>query len=240
MIQTRPLHYGPAELALEGMLAYNDAMPGKRPVVLIAPTIRGRTDFEEEKARELAKQGYLALALDLYGGGKAVRSPEEARSLMDALNANRSLLLGRMQLAFDAAGRLPEAELKQIAAIGFCFGGKCVLDLARSGADLAAVASFHGLYDPPDLNQHTPIKARVLVLHGWDDPLAPPESVVALARELTRKQAPWELVAFGHTGHAFTNPMADGTVKGLAFNADASERAWERMCAFLRAAFARG
>lgn len=238
MIQTRPLHYGPAELALEGMLAFDDALPGKRPVVLLAPTIRGRTDFEEEKARELAKQGYLALALDLYGGGKVVRPPEEARALMDALNNDRSLLLERMQMAFNAASQLPEAEPNRMAAIGFCFGGKCVLDLARSGADLAAVASFHGLYDAPGINRDTPIKARVLILHGWDDPLAPPDTVVALGRELTRKQAPWELVAFGHTGHAFTNPLADGTVKGLAYNAGASERAWGRMCSFLEAAFA--
>ncbi len=237
MIQTRNVRYGPAELSLEGLLAYDDATASKRPVVLISPTIRGRTDFEEEKARELAGMGYAALAIDLYGGGKKVRPPEEARALMDVLNSDRKLLLQRMELALAAASHLPEADSKRLAAIGFCFGGKCVLDLARNGADLAAVASFHGLYDAPGINNETPVKARVLVLHGWDDPLAPPETVVALGQELTRKQARWELVAFGHTGHAFTNPMADGTTKGLRYNPEASALAWERMLAFLKSAF---
>lgn len=220
------------------MLAYDDTgAAARRPVVLIAHTIRGRTDFEEEKARELAKAGYLGVAIDLYGGGKQARPPEEARSLMNALNSDRKLLLERMQLALAAVSRVPEADPARMAAIGFCFGGKCVLDLARSGADLAAVASFHGLYDAPGIHNETPVKARVLVLHGWDDPLAPPETVVALGQELTRKQARWELVAFGHTGHAFTNPMADGTTKGLRYNPEASALAWERMLAFLKSAF---
>lgn len=237
MIQTRPVAYGPAELGLEGFLSYDDSTPPKKPVVLIAPTIRGRTDFEEEKARALAREGYAALVADLYGGGKLVRLPEEARAQMDALNFDRRLLLERMQLAQAAASGLPEADPLRIAAIGFCFGGKCVLDLARSGAALAAVASFHGLYDPPAIHENTRIKARVLVLHGWDDPLAPPESVVALGQELTRKQAPWELVAYGHTGHAFTNPLANDPAKGLLYNPDANALAWTRMLAWLKAAF---
>lgn len=237
MLRTRTITYGPPESGFEGLIACEDSLPAKKPVVLIAHTIRGRTEFEEEKACALAKAGYLGIAMDLYGGGKQVRPPEEARTLMDALNADRKLLLQRMQWALAAARQQPEADPDRVAAIGFCFGGKCVLDLARSGADVAAVASFHGLYDPPDIHWNTPIKAKVLVLHGWDDPLAPPESVVALGQELTRKGASWELIAYGHTGHAFTNPLANDPARGLRYNPEANDQAWARMLGFLRNAF---
>ncbi len=237
MLTRTPVAYGDPEDGFEGLMVAGTGQAGPRPVVLVFHTIRGRTEFEEGKAHDLAERGYIGFAVDLYGGGKQVRPPEEARTLMDALNADRKLLLQRMQWALAAARQLPEADPDCVAAIGFCFGGKCVLDLARSGAYVAAVASFHGLYDPPGILPENPIASRVLVLHGWDDPLAPPESVLALGQELTRKGARWELIAYGHTGHAFTNPLANDPEKGLLFNPVSNARAWSRLLGFLRDAF---
>jgi len=237
MMQTREISYGPPENNFRGFLATETGRLGPKPVVLIAHTIRGRTDFEEQKALALARQGYTGFAIDLYGNGKQARNPDEAQALMQSLNTNRKLLLSRMLLALETARSLPGADPSCVAGIGFCFGGKCILDLARSGADLAGVASFHGLYDPPGIHPDTPITAPVLVLHGWDDPLAPPESVVALGQELTRKGARWELVAYGHTGHAFTNPMARDASKGLYYSPEADAKAWARMLGFFKAAF---
>lgn len=237
MLTRTPVAYGGREDGFEGLMVADTGQTGPRPVVLVFHTIRGRTEFEEAKAQDLAHMGYIGFAVDLYGGGKTARSPEECRALMDHLNADRPLLLERIRAALDCARGLPGADTQQVAAIGFCFGGKCVLDLARSGADVAAVASFHGLYDPPGTHPATPIASRVLVLHGWDDPLAPPESVLALGQELTRKGAHWELIAYGHTGHAFTNPQANHPDKGLLFNPVASERAWARMLGFFEDAF---
>lgn len=237
MLRSAPVPYGDPNNGFEGLMVADEGDTQTRPVVLVFHTIRGRTEFEEAKAQRLAEMGYIGFVVDLYGGGKKVRSPEACRGLMDGLNADRQLLLERIRAALYCARGLPGADTQRMAAIGFCFGGKCVLDLARSGADIAAVASFHGLYDPPGFHANTPIAASVLILHGWDDPLAPPESVLALGEELTRKGARWELVAYGHTGHAFTNPLANDPGKGLLFNPVSNERAWGRMLGFFREAF---
>ena len=123
-------------------------------------------------------------------------------------------------------------ESEGIAAIGYCFGGMCALDLARSGADVAGVGSFHGLFDRPDLPPQ-PIKAKVVAYHGWNDPMVPPEAVVALGQELTEAGADWQIHAYGHVAHGFTNPRADGSVKGVRFNALAADRSWTAFVNFL-------
>ncbi len=233
MIRTQSIEYKDASGTYEGTVAYPSGNGGSRPVVLVTPTIRGRTPFEIEKARALAEMGYIGFAIDVYGKDKQGLQPEQARAQMDALNADRAQLLSRMNLALSQARKLGGADAARIAAIGYCFGGKCVLDLARSGAELAGVVSFHGVLDPPGLHADTPIKCRVLVLHGWDDPLAPPQAVVSLAEELTRKGARWELDAYGHTGHAFTNPQANNPDKGLLYNPDVDRQSWQRMKGFL-------
>ncbi len=237
MIHTQPLQYSDTTGTYEGTVAYPAGDNGSRPVVLIAPTIRGRTPFEIEKARDLARMGYIGFAIDVYGKNKQGLPPEQARAQMDALNADRGQLLSRMNLALSQARDLKGADSSRIGAIGYCFGGKCVLDLARSGADLAGVVSFHGVLDPPGLHKDMPIKSRVLVLHGWDDPLAPPQAVLSLAEELTVKGARWELDAYGHTGHAFTNPQADSPEKGLFYSEHADRQSWQRMEGFLAEVF---
>ncbi|MEK7431601.1 MAG: dienelactone hydrolase family protein [Cyanobacteriota bacterium] len=233
MIKTEVITYSDEKNTFEGVIAYDTTFDYKRPVVLVTHTFNGQSSFEEEKAIELAKMGYLGFAIDLYGKGIRANSPEEAQSLMDKLNNNRALLLERIQLAVKKAKELELADNKNISAIGFCFGGKCVLDLARSGEDLKSVVTFHGIYDKPNLNHNKKIKASILVLHGWNDPLAQPNNVVELGNELTEFGADWEINAYSDTAHAFTNPNAKFPEKGMCYNHKVSLKAWNRMKLFL-------
>lgn len=227
-IVTKPLRHELGGTSFEAHVAWDDASGAARPIVLIAGTFMGRTAFEEGKARSLAEAGYVAVAIDLYGLGNWPTDVDGARVAMGLLDADRGLLKDRLLAALDAArGIGAPADPTRVAAIGFCFGGKCVLDLARSGADVAGVASFHGLYDAPPFPNGA-IKAKILTLHGWDDPLAPPESVLALAKEMTEAKADWQIHAYGHTVHAFTNPDRPGM-----YNPDADRRSWTAMLDFL-------
>ena len=151
---------------------------------------------------------------------------------MNALNADRALLRNRVNAAHDVLKGLAEVDAARTAAIGFCFGGKCILDLARSGADIAGGVSFHGVYDAPPFANAT-ISARLLICHGWDDPIAPPESMVALAHELTAAGCDWQIHAYGRTGHAFTDKSANMPEKGLAYSPDADRRSFRATVDFL-------
>jgi len=237
MIISRPFQYSDNKTTFEGHIAWDDRITGKKPGVLVAPSFRGQSVFENEKAEALAALGYVGFAIDIYGKGIRARNPEEAQQLMDGLNNNRSLLLQRMELAFDVLREQQEVDETKVGAIGFCFGGKCILDLARSGADLAGTAIFHGVYDPPNIPHEGPIKSPILVLHGWEDPLATPEDTVLLAKELTQRQADWQLHAFGQTGHAFTNPNANFPEKGMFYQESSDKRAWGLMKNFFEEVF---
>lgn len=231
-IATKPLRYEHGGVAFEAYVAWDDASDAARPIVLVAATVMGRSGFEEGKARSLAELGYVGVAIDVYGVNKWSTDIDKARIWMDALNADRPLLQQRLQAALAAArGIGAPADPARVAAIGFCFGGKCVLDLARTGTDLAGVVSFHGVYDASPFPQQ-PITARVLVLHGWDDPLDPPATVVALAQELTEAGADWQLHSYGHTVHAFTNPARE-----TMYSPNADRRSWQAMRNFLEELF---
>jgi len=231
MIQTRPHHYSDGETTFIGSLSYDDASPGPRPGVLIAPAFGGLGPLEIARAQDLARQGYVALAVDYYGDGKRANDEAEASALMRALNADRPLMARRMICALEVLKLLEGVDPGKIGAMGYCFGGKCVLDLARSGAEFQAVAPLHGVYDAPEMTAPHMVPAA-LILHGWDDPLSPPEAVLTLTKELTATCDDWQLLAFGHTGHAFTNPSAKAPAKGLAFNEDANRRSWAALLAF--------
>ena len=156
---------------------------------------------------------------------------------MQPLRDDREMLQRRMTLALDAIRKQREVDAARIAAMGFCFGGLCVLDLARTGADVAGVASFHGLFDKPGNTDSNRIQAKVLVMHGWDDPMATPEQVNALAAELTGMGADWQIHAYGNTMHAFTNPAADDPDFGTVYSPEADHRSWQSLQLFLAEIF---
>ncbi len=236
-IQSRLIEYGDGKNTFEGMLVWDDAATGPQPGVLVAHTIRGRSGFEEGKARDLAELGYVGFALDVYGKSEIGSDDANTRANMEALKADRTGLQERLNLALLAMLEQPEVDINKAAAIGFCFGGLCVLDLARIGAPLAGVVSFHGLFDAPGNTEGNKISTKVLALHGWDDPLATPNAVVALGEELSAMGADWQIHGYGKTVHAFTNPAANDTERGTVYDAAADRRSWIAMKNFLAEQF---
>jgi len=197
-----------------------------RPTVILIPTVMGVSDLEIGFGRQLVELGYNALVADVFGKEFRGAPRDTMFGELNRLKSNRSALRRRLQHVLDLAHGLDEVAEKQIVVAGYCFGGMCALDLARSGADVAAAVSFHGLFDPPGLAPQK-IKAKVVAFHGWDDPMVPPESVVALGKELTEAGSDWQIHAYGHVGHGFTNPHAASLqIKGVAYNALAAERSW--------------
>lgn len=232
-LQHRLVEYRDADTLLEGRLVSNDDLAGRRPGILVAHTWGGRSAYEDGKADRLAELGYAAFALDLYGKGVRGSGPEENAALMQPFIDDRAMLLRRLLASLQALQAQPEVDASRVAAIGFCFGGLCVLDIARSGSDLAGVVSFHGLLASPGGPAVRQARARILVLHGWDDPMATPDAVANLAAELTALQADWQIHAYGNTQHAFTNPAANDPQRGTVYDAVADRRSWQAMTNFL-------
>lgn len=222
---------------LHGFLAYDDAINDPRPAVLVVHDWSGRNAFACEKAKMLADMGYVGFALDMYGQAQIGHSTEEKMALMTPLVSDRNLLLNRVRAAFDVLVTMPEVDANRIAIIGFCFGGLCALDLARSGADIKGAVSFHGLLNKPDIHQTAPIKAKVLALHGYEDPMVKPDQLALFCDEMTQAKADWQVQMYGHVQHAFTNPEAHDTQLGLMYNAKAATRAWQAMHNFLQEIF---
>jgi len=232
-IQTRLVEYIHEGATFEALLAWDDALAGPRPAVAVSHTWAGRGAFEADKAAELAGLGYAGFAIDLYGKGVLGSGPEENAALMGPLMQDRALLQRRIGSAIAVLREQPEVDPGKVAAIGYCFGGLCVLDLARSGSDVLGVASFHGLFDAPGNTAGTAISARVLCLHGYDDPMVKPQLLLELADELTAAGADWQIHAYGHTVHAFTNPEANNPGMGTVYNPLADNRSWASLQNFL-------
>lgn len=197
--------------------------------VLVTPAFSGLSDQERGHADRLAAMGYVALGVDYYGHGTLAGDRAEASALMAAMNNDRPLLAARMQAALGALKGLGGVDPQRCGATGYCFGGKAVLDLARAGAAFRAGVSFHGVYDAPPQGSRE-MAAAMLICDGWDDPLCPPEAKRALAEELTAHCADWQMLSFGHTGHAFTNPGAN--MPGMGYSAGADARSWAAMTQF--------
>ena len=231
-IRNRLIEYRDGDALLEGRLSWDDSVNEPRPGVLVSHTIAGRGPLEEGKADQLAALGYVAFALDLYGKGVRGETLDENRVLMNGQLADRAAMQRRLLSALKTMRAQPEVDESKVGAIGFCFGGLCVLDIARTGEDLAGIVSFHGLFGAPGNTQGNHIRAKVLVLHGWDDPMATPDAVQSLATELTSMGADWQLHAYGNTMHAFTNPAANDTDRGTVYDADADRRSWQAMTNF--------
>jgi dienelactone hydrolase len=212
------------EHELHGYLAYIEKDDQPKPCVLIAHDWSGQNEFFQQKAQVFAELGYVGFAIDMFGLGQTAKTNEAKQALIQPLVHDRLLLRTRIQAAFDAACALPEVNSKKIVILGYCFGGLCALDLARSGAELKGAISVHGLLHPPtDLPQQT-ISAKILLLHGYDDPMVPPDQLRAFCKEMTSEQVDWQVHAFGLTKHAFTNPHAHDPELGLLYSATAARR----------------
>ncbi len=240
-VRTETVAYRAGDTALQGFVAWDDAVAGPRPGVVVVHEWYGLNDFARAKAQELARLGYVALAADMYGGGKVAADAREAAALSGAVKGDRPLMRARVAAAVAALRSRPECDATRVAAIGFCFGGTTVLELARSGADVAGVVSFHGGLGTPLPAGKGEVKARVLVLHGAADPHVPPEEVQAFTKEMEESGADWQLVSYGHAVHSFTNPAAgDDPSRGAAYDAKAAARSWEQMQLFFREILAAG
>ena len=233
MIQEQFVEYEHAGATLEGFLACDDTEDVSRPAVMVVHAWGGRGQFECDKARALAELGYVGFAADLYGKGVLGNSVEENASLMQPFLEDRALLQSRLTTALETLKSLPEVDNDRIAAIGFCFGGLCVLDMARTGTDIKGVASFHGLFGAPGNTAGTKIKAKVLALHGHEDPMVPVNAVVELEKELTEAGADWQIHVYGNALHAFTNPAANNPELGAIYNKNADKRSWQALLNFL-------
>ncbi len=232
-VSTKLIDYNDGDTSLEGFFAFDDTQSMPMPTVLICHAWGGRDDFVCEKAKKLTELGYAGFALDMYGKGVLGSGPEENATLMQPFMDDRGLLQRRISVALKTVRDLNEVDSARIAAIGFCFGGLCVLDLARTGADLKGVISFHGLLSPPGNTGNNEIKAKVLVMHGYDDPMVPNNDVIALQDELTKAKADWQFHSFGNTMHAFTNPIANDPSFGTVYNSVSDNRSWQTMQNFL-------
>ncbi|MBP8924669.1 MAG: dienelactone hydrolase family protein [Pseudomonadales bacterium] len=235
-MQQRYIDYEHAGQTLQGFLARpdgTDTVPG----ILIAHAWGGRDEFVLDKARTLAGLGYAAFALDVYGKGILGSGPEQNSQLMTPLLADRALLRDRLAAGLDCLRAQPGIDTGRIAVMGYCFGGLCALDLARSGADIRGAVSLHGLFVPPGLEPR-PIKAHILALHGYADPMVPPQQVVEFGQEMSDAGVDWQLHAYGGVLHAFTVPEANDLKLGTLYDARAERRAWRTLLDFYEEIFA--
>ena len=236
-IQTRLIEYTHEGETLEAFMAWDEMQAEPKPGVLVSHAFRGREEFECGRAVELAKMGYVGFALDLFGKGVIAETTEQAFELMNRFTDDRDLLKRRLSAIVEVAQGQPEIDERRLAAIGYCFGGLCVLDMARAGLPLAGVCSFHGILAGPGKSRGDAIRTRVLVEHGWDDPMVKPEAVLEFAKEMDERGADWQLHAHGGAMHAFTTPGANDADFGTVYHEAADRRSWQSLENFLTELF---
>ncbi len=234
---TKTIEYKQGDTTLEGYLAYDDSFSGKRPGVLIVHQWMGLTDYEENRAAMLAHLGYEAFCADIYGKGIRPQSIAAAGAEATKYKTDRALLRQRVNAGLAELKKNPLVDTKRVAAIGYCFGGTTVLELARSGAELNGVVSFHGGLDSPTPADGKNIKCKVLVCHGADDPFEKPEDLAAFEKEMRDADVDWRLIKYGGAVHSFTQPMANDNPPGAKYNARADQRSWTDMKTFFAESF---
>jgi dienelactone hydrolase len=234
---TKTVEYKQGDTTLEGYLAYDDSFSGRRPGVLVVHQWMGLTDYEENRAVMLANLGYVAFCADIYGKGVRPQDYKAAGAEAAKYKTDRALLRLRVNAGLDELRRNELVDPKRIAAIGYCFGGTTVIELARSGAELNGIVSFHGGLDSPTPADGKNIKSKVLVCHGADDPFEKPEDLAAFEKEMRDANVDWRLIKYGGAVHSFTQPMADGSLPGAKYNERADKRSWQDMKSFLAEIF---
>jgi dienelactone hydrolase len=236
-LKTEVVKYKVGDVECQGFLAYDD-QGGKRPGILVAPEWWGLTDYAKHRAEQLAGLGYVAFAMDPYGDGQTTDDPQEAGKLAGALKKNVPLLRERAEAALDLLSKQPTVDPDKLAAIGYCFGGTTVLELARSGADLKGVVAFHAGLATPNPKDAENIKGKVLICHGGDDKFESPEEIATFQQSMRDAKVDWEMNIYGGAVHAFTNPEADKHgIPGIAYNEKADHRSWQAMQDFFHEIF---
>jgi dienelactone hydrolase len=237
-IQTKTIEYKQGDTTLEGVLVYDDDVKTKRPGVLIVHQWLGLTDYEKKRAEMIAQLGYVAFCADIYGKGVRPKNTQEAGAEAGKYKSDRALLRARVAASLEVLKQNQFVEADRIAAIGYCFGGTTVIELARSGADIAGVVSFHGGLDSPTPADGKNIKCKVLACHGADDPFESAKDLAAFQSEMRENKVDWQLIEYGGAVHSFTQPMAgNDNSKGAAYNERADKRSWEAMKQFLAEVF---
>ncbi len=232
-VVTEELTFAVGDTTLHAYIAYDDAQTGERPGVMVVHEWWGLNDYAKRRARQLAELGYVAMAVDMYGDGKVAQSRQEAGELAGQVRGNTTLMRERAQAGLAVLKNHKLVDAKRVVAMGYCFGGTVVLELAYSGADLAGVVSFHGGITAPTPEEAKNIKARVLVLHGAEDPFVSPESIHTFIERMTEGEVDWQFIAYGGAVHTFTNPEAgNNKASGAAYNEAADKRSWEHMKTF--------
>jgi len=236
-VRNKTVEYKQGDTVCEGYLAWDDAQAGPRPGILVVHEWMGLGDNVRTRCNMLAELGYIALGADIYGKGVRPTTMEAAAAESGKYRADRALLRARAQAGLDTLLAQDNVDKSKIAAIGYCFGGMTVLELARAGTDIKGIVSFHGSYATDNPAKPGDIKCKVLICNGAADPHNPREAINALQDELDSSGADWQFINYGHAMHSFTNPQANMPQNGLQYNADADRRSWQGMLQFFDAIF---
>jgi dienelactone hydrolase len=242
-IVTKEMHYDAGGVSMNGYLAYDGDLQGMHPGVLVVHEWWGQNDYPRERARMLAKLGYVAFALDMYGNGKIAEHPDNAGKFAMEVMSHMDTAKARFLAAYDLLKQQPEVDSTRVAAIGYCFGGGVVLNMALMGVPLDGVVSFHGALPTKLPPEAQPDRARMLVCNGADDPFNPPATVGAFKNLMDSLKVNYQFIDYPGAKHAFTNPAADSLGKlfnlPLAYDAAADSGSWNAMQGFFKQIFVR-